>query len=322
MATQLGVMYRREQDPSGLIQAAQRAEELGFDQFWIVEDCFYMGGISQASIALSATTSIKVGIGINPTVAHNAAILAMEYSTLERAFPGRLIGGLGHGVDIWMQQIGEKVASPLTAMEETTTAMKRLLQGERITVDGRYVKLTDVALDPPPAQAPPILHGVRAIKSMQLAGRVADGVLLAENAGPEYIRWSREQFYTDRKEPGHIAVYAHALVDDDDPDGAFEKMRRVVANANQAGLSAATNVLRYANEMQKLVDEGGEEALFQKMPDEWVHDLSIAGSVEEGQASIDRMVAAGAESVIFTPMPEWNWMEWMEKVSALLPQQA
>src|SRR5690554_8130443 len=109
MTTQIGVMYRREQNPSGLMQAARRAEELGFDEFWIVEDCFYMGGISQTAIALAATEKIKVGIGINPSVAHNAAILAMEYSTLERAFPGRLIGGLGHGVDIWMKQIGEKV---------------------------------------------------------------------------------------------------------------------------------------------------------------------------------------------------------------------
>lgn len=322
MSTQIGVMYRREQDPSGLMKAARRAEELGFDQFWIVEDCFYMGGISQTAIALAATEKIKIGIGINPTVAHNAAILAMEYSTLARAFPGRLIGGLGHGVDIWMKQIGEKVASPLTAMEETTTAMKRLLAGVRITMDGRYVKLTDVQLDPPPAEAPPILHGVRAEKSMQMAGRIADGVLLAENAGPAYIKWAREQFYTDRTEPGHIAVYAHALVDDTDRDGAFQKMRRVVANANQAGLSVGTELLSYAEDMQELVDEGGEEVLFQKMPDEWVHDLSVAGSVAEGRASIDRMVEAGAESVIFTPMPEWDWMDWMEKVSALLPEDA
>ena len=319
MSTQLGVMYRREQDPSGLINAAQRAEALGFDEFWIVEDCFYMGGISQTAIALAATESIKVGIGINPTVAHNAAILAMEYSTLARAFPGRLIGGLGHGVDIWMQQIGEKVASPLTAMEETTTAMKRMLAGERFSMDGRYVKLTDVQLDPPPVVAPPILHGVRKTKSMKLAGRVADGVLLAENAGADYIRWSHEQFYSERSEPGHIAVYVHALVDDKNRDGAFEKMRWVVANACQAGVDAATEVLPYAADLQKLVDEGGEEALFQKMPDAWVHDLSIAGSVAEGQATIDTMVEAGAQSIIFTPMPEWDWMEWMEKVAALIP---
>lgn len=146
---EIGVMFRREQHPATLADRARRAESLGFDQFWIVEDCFYLGGISQAAIALTATSTIKVGIGINPGVAHNPAILAMEYATLARAFPGRLIGGIGHGVAEWMEQIGEKPASPLTSIEEITTSLIRLLNGERITVDGRYVKLTDVELDPP-----------------------------------------------------------------------------------------------------------------------------------------------------------------------------
>ncbi|NRD60055.1 LLM class flavin-dependent oxidoreductase, partial [Corallococcus exiguus] len=113
----IGVMFRREQDPATLAAEARRAEALGFDQFWIVEDCFYMGGISQAAIALTATTTITVGIGINPGVAHNPAILAMEYATLARAFPGRLIGGIGHGVSEWMAQIGEKPASPMKSIE-------------------------------------------------------------------------------------------------------------------------------------------------------------------------------------------------------------
>lgn len=316
---QIGVMYRREQDPANLIQAARRAEELGFDQFWIVEDCFYMGGISQTAIALAATKTIMVGIGINPGVAHNAAILAMEYSTLERAFPGRLIGGIGHGVDIWMKQIGEAVASPLTAIEETTSAMKRLLNGKRITVDGRYVKLTDVVLDPPPAQATPILLGVRAEKSMRLAGKVADGVLLAESSGADYIRWSRNLMDGSRDQPGTLGVYVHTWIDDNDPAGARSVMREVVAGAVGNEIAPNTAPLGYADELQKLIDAGGPPSLVKSMPDEWVTDLGISGSTEEGRASIEALAAAGADYVILTPMPEWDWMQWLEDSASVLP---
>lgn len=315
--TSIGVMFRREQDPAALADAARKAEALGFDQFWIVEDCFYMGGISQAAIALTATSSIKVGIGINPGVAHNAAILAMEYSTVERAFPGRLIGGIGHGVDVWMKQIGESVASPLTAIEETTTAVRRLLNGERITTDGRYVKLTDVELDPPPATAPPILLGVRARKSIQLAGRICDGVLLAESSGTDYIRWARDVMGEGRTEPGHIGVYVHAWIDDNDPHGAFNIMRRVVAGAVGNEIAVNTEHLSYVDELRKLIDKGGPDALHDEMPDEWVRDLGISGSTDDARATIGALVDAGANSIILTPMPEWDWFAWLDSVGTL-----
>lgn len=318
MGVPIGVVYSREQDPSGLPDAARRAEELGFDHFWIVEDCFYMGGISQAAIALASTTTIKVGIGINPGVAHNAAILAMEYSTLARAFPGRLIGGVGHGVGVWMEQIGETVASPLTAIEETTTAMKRLLDGERISVDGRYVKLTDVQLDPPPAEVPPILLGVRQEKSVRLAGRIADGVLLGTNSGVDYIKWSRDLMEEESDSPRTLGVFVHAWIDDKDPVAARDVIRRVVAGAIGNEIAPNTAVLSYVDELKSLIDAGGPESLYKSMPDEWVSDIGVGGSVAQARASIQNAADAGADFVALASMPEWDWMQWLEASAAVL----
>lgn len=70
----------------------------------------------------------------------------MEWAALAEFFPGRLIAGLGHGVQTWMEQIGARVASPLTLLEETTTAVRQLLAGEEVTIAGRYVQLTGVQL--------------------------------------------------------------------------------------------------------------------------------------------------------------------------------
>lgn len=313
----IGVMYRREEDPAGLANAARRAEELGFDAFWVVEDCFYMGGISQAAIALASTSTIQVGIGINPGVAHNPAILAMEYATLARAFPGRLIGGIGHGVSEWMDQIGEKVASPLTAIEETTTAIRRLLRGERLTVDGRYVQLRDVVLDPPPSVVPDVMLGVMGEKSMRLAGQIADGVLLVEHSSPEYVRWCRDLVDEHRSEPAFVGVYAVTLIDEHDPAGALGTMRGVVADALAGGLNSVTSHASWAEEAQALINEG-KQALLDAMPDAWVHDLTLAGSASDARATMDRLTEAGATSIILTPMPGWDLLTWMESAAALL----
>nr|BFF19406.1 hypothetical protein GCM10025730_29270 [Promicromonospora thailandica] len=107
----------------------------------------------------------------------------MEIATIEGMFPGRLIPGIGHGVQPWMAQVGAKAASPLTLMREYSTTLRALLAGERVTTSGRYVRLDDVALDWPPAGAVPVPVAATGPKSLRLAGEVGDGVVLEGSVG-------------------------------------------------------------------------------------------------------------------------------------------
>ncbi len=47
----LGIMYRREHAPEKLPDFARKTEEAGFDELWVVEDCFYGSGIAAAAAA-------------------------------------------------------------------------------------------------------------------------------------------------------------------------------------------------------------------------------------------------------------------------------
>ena len=49
------------------------------------------------------------------------------------------------------------------------------------------MQLDGVRLDQPPSVVPSVLAGVQQEKSLALAGRVADGVILVEGAGPTYV---------------------------------------------------------------------------------------------------------------------------------------
>jgi 5,10-methylenetetrahydromethanopterin reductase len=137
----LGIMFRREHAPEYLPPFARRAEEAGFDELWVVEDCFYGGGIASAATALACTDTISVGLGIMPAVVRNPVFTAMEIATLSRLYPGRFLPGLGHGVAHWMRQIGAFPESQLAALEETTVAIREMLNGERLTYRGRQVNL-------------------------------------------------------------------------------------------------------------------------------------------------------------------------------------
>jgi alkanesulfonate monooxygenase SsuD/methylene tetrahydromethanopterin reductase-like flavin-dependent oxidoreductase (luciferase family) len=82
--------------------------------------------------------------------------------------------GVGHGVQEWMAQVGARVESPMTLLGEYLTALRALLRGERVTVDGRYLRLDAVALDWPPASPPAVLAGATGPRSLRLSGRRRD----------------------------------------------------------------------------------------------------------------------------------------------------
>nr|WP_243742457.1 LLM class flavin-dependent oxidoreductase [Actinorugispora endophytica] len=83
-----------------------------------------------------------------------------------------------------------------TAMEAAAPAahldaVRRLLAGEEVTVQGRYARLDGVRLEFPPERAPPVPAGVRGPRSRGVSGRHADGTLPAEPVTPAYLAAAR-----------------------------------------------------------------------------------------------------------------------------------
>lgn len=173
--------------PEVFREAVLAAEAAGLAELWLWEDCFRQSGFAAAAAALAWTERIRVGIGISPMPLRNAALTAMEIATIERTFPGRILPGLGHGVQQWMSQTGARVASPLTLMREYVPAVRALLAGDEVSVAGRYVTLDAVRLSWPPAPAPRVYAAAEGPKTLRLAGAVADGVVLDSRRRPDEL---------------------------------------------------------------------------------------------------------------------------------------
>ena len=305
----LGIMFRREHAPEKLPSFARRAEEAGFDELWVVEDCFYGSGIASAAAALACTDSIKVGVGIMPAVVRNPVFAAMEIATLARLYPGRFLPGLGHGMAGWMRQIGAFPKSQLKALEEVTVTIRGILTGERLTFNGKQVQLDQVELMYPPDQVPPISLGVRGPKSLALSGRVADGTILAEYAAPAYVSWAREQIARGVQEAGNdrehrLTVFALTCADSPTTT-ARQQLRPLIGSAiASGGIDVQIAPMGILPQVQEYMKSRGQEGLEAALPDAWIDQLAIVGTPEDWALAIRRLVEAGANTVVLVPLPD------------------
>lgn len=275
----VGVMYDRALPPRGLAEFARAVEAAGADELWVVEDLGYAGGISAAAAALAATSRIVVGIGVAPAPFRNPALLGMELACVAQMFPRRLIAGLGHGVTEWMVQAGAAPSSPLALLEETVTAVRRLLRGESVTMRGREVRLDGIRLAHPPDHAPDVVTGVVRPRSLALSGRVADGTVLAEGNGPEDVRSAL----------GHISAGRKAAADPGRPH-ALTVFTHLLADGDGAGRRALEDAL------------AGQAAWLGRAPERLFSASGPQGAPAQAAARVRDLWAAGTDSVVLRPV--------------------
>jgi alkanesulfonate monooxygenase SsuD/methylene tetrahydromethanopterin reductase-like flavin-dependent oxidoreductase (luciferase family) len=290
--TALGAVFRPQLPPERLRDVVRRADESGLEQLWLWEDCFREGGISIAAAALAWSERVKIGVGLLPVPLRNVALAAMEAAALHRMFPGRAILAVGHGVQDWMGQVGERAESPLTLLREHLVALRALLRGERVTTSGRYVRLDDVALDWPPAEPVPVLAGATGPRTLRLTGEAADGTVLTASTTAEGVRRARQLIDAGRESGGRTEA-AHDVV---------------------VYLLAATGTGAEARLRSELVAEGLAN----------VPDLGVAGDAGAVAKAVQQLAEAGADTVILQPTgdepdPEGFVRFVAEKVRPLVP---
>lgn len=268
--TTLGAVFRPQLAPERLRSVARTADETGLDQLWLWEDCFREGGISTAAAALAWTGNVRIGVGLLPVPLRNVAVTAMEVASLHRMFPGRVIVGVGHGVQDWMGQVGARVESPVTLLREHLVALRALLGGERVTTEGRYVRLDDVALDwPPEHTGGGVLAGATGPRSLRLTGEAADGTILTAATNAEGVRKARQLIDAGREAAGRGAGPHPVVV--------------YLLTATGAGAAGRLRA--------ELADEGLES----------VPDLGVAGDAGAVAKAVERLAEAGADTVVLQP---------------------
>ncbi len=155
------------------------AEELGYDHVWLSEHHFVEDGYSPSLMPIAAaiaarTSRIRIGSFVLLLPLHNPVLVAEDAATVDVISNGRFDLGVGLGY-----RPGEFTGMGISSSErgarlsEGLPIVQRLLAGEKVTLDGRFNKFTDVQIFPPPVQNPfPVWVGARGDKALERAARL------------------------------------------------------------------------------------------------------------------------------------------------------
>ena len=137
--------------------------------------------------------------------------------------------------------------------------------------------------------------------------------MLAELAGPTYVRWSREQAGGNPL----TAVYTSVHLDDD-----RMAARRWVAPFMVEMLAEPNIALRTAPGLDAAVAAAaeGEEAVVH-LPDAWWREVAAVGDPDDVAAHVADLVEAGVDRVALLPSPELDVSRaQLERLTTLLPR--
>lgn len=317
----IGMVLGSTIGPAQIATGARSAEQAGFDELWLSEDFFFTGGIAGAVIALAATEQIGVGLGVVSALVRHPALLAMEFSSIASAYPGRFLPGIGLGVPAWMGQMGLMPRSPVTAVRECVTTVKRLLAGQTVSEKGKVFESNGVTLSYRTQTDVPVRMGVTGPKMLRLSGEIADGSILSVGAGIDYLRWARQQIDQGRRragrtDPHHITLFTIYAVDRDRAR-ARAAARSTLAFYKAAGArNALTDVAGISDQLENMLTRGGADVVAAEMPEEWVDTMTTSGTPDEVRTKLETLLSAGADSVALVPAQSDRLEETIELTAA------
>jgi alkanesulfonate monooxygenase SsuD/methylene tetrahydromethanopterin reductase-like flavin-dependent oxidoreductase (luciferase family) len=165
---------------------ARRADALGYESLWVTH-----GLGRDALLTLSAYAHVAphagLGSGVIPTYPRHPVLLAQEALTLSDISGGRLRLGIGVSHRPMMEgALGLEMGRPLEAIREYVTVLRGALTGRVQHQGARYRVNWQSGLPRLPAPPPILLAGL-APRMLELAGEIADGVVLWL-AAPGYVR--------------------------------------------------------------------------------------------------------------------------------------
>lgn len=292
------------------VELAQIAEAVGFDQIWVSNDLFLRSGpIILAAIAW-ATRRIHMGTGIlNPYTIHPAE-LAMLAATMDELSGCRFNLGLAAGAGDFLAWVGLEQERPLTMMWETIEAVRGLLRGERVAIQGRILRWGPEAyLRFTPPRVTPIYLGAMSPRMLALAGELADGALPLLFP-PEHYFTARELIERGRaRRPATLAALDLAACIwvslADDRDAARRALAEKVAYYGHALSPLILERLGLTREdfapieRAIMVERDLDKAC--GLVDERMLRIGVAGTAEEVVDRLRPLVEAGVDHVSFGP---------------------
>jgi 5,10-methylenetetrahydromethanopterin reductase len=287
-------------------------DQLGYDALWLTDSSLHARNCwAYLTLAARASKRLTLGTAVTNPITRHPAVTAAAAGTLAEISGGRAILGIGAG-DRPLLSLNRRPAK-LADLELSIATIRRLWAGETVTEQGEAFGFDGAHYRFPPASDIPIWISATGPKTLELAGRVADGVILLAGLHPDGIRFALEHIdrgveQAGRSDRPEITVFAYGAIDDEDERAAFAAARTIAAWFPQtspvyceiAGLPAEVI------EQVRRSYSGGEfqEAAkaAEALPDDFVHRMALAGGSAEARGHIRNLVELGIDYLTVFPL--------------------
>ena len=288
----------------------EEIESLGYADLWCTDSSLHARN-PYAYLTLAATRTEHLGLGTavtNPLTRH-PAITAVAATTLDEISGGRFTLGIGAG-DRPLLALGYAPGT-LANLEASMAVIRRLWRGETVEETTERMVLHDAHLRFPARPDLPIYVSASGPKTLELAGRIADGVLVLAGLFDEAVAWAIECIDRGARAAGrprpHVAFCAYGAIDDD-PEAALAAGRGIASWFPQtapvicelAGLDpTVVEAVRRAYRGGEFQEAATAAAL---LPEDFVQQVSLAGDARHAADRIRSVLAGGADSVQLFPL--------------------
>lgn len=270
-------------DPTELRSYLVRAEELGFDGGWVLEQIIgespLLAPLELLAYSAACTERLRLGVAVLVTSLHDPVQLAAAATTVDRLSHGRLdLGVAAGGGSRKFAAFGVDRATHVRYFTEGLQLMKAAWSDEpRVTFHGRFRDLDDLPIQPKPMQRPhpPIWFGARAPKALARAVRLGDAFLGAGSSSTaefaEAVAIVRRELDEQRKDPAQFTIgkRVYLMVDDD------------AERANEQVLA-------------------GLRRIYGKMSG--IDSVSVWGTPDDVVRGLSEVIDAGAEMLLLNPV--------------------
>lgn len=299
------------------LEYVRYAERHGFEAVWQAESRLVRDAIVPMAAYAAVTERIKVGSGVINNWTRNIGLLAATFLTLDDLAPNRIICGIGAWWDPLARNVGIERRKPLLAMRETVTVMRRLLNMERVTFHGEFVHVDGIELDVVHGRREPrnvpIMIGATGDQMMELAGEIADGVVLNYCVEPQYNDRALELLEKGARKAGRKLedLDRPQLVVcsvDDDHETAIDATRMLLTQylAQQPHIAKASGVApEVVAEIQSILGWPATKEQINKakhlVPEELIHRITASGTPAEARAKVAEYRKHGCTCPILYP---------------------
>lgn len=285
------------------------AEELGYEHVWFGDS---QNIWREASITMGAaatgTSRVILGAGVTNPVTRHLSVLASSWATLNEYSGGRVALGIGTG-DSSLRTMGMKPVK-LAELEDAIASLRELFNAKSVTETSSGANYRLNYLEQPARI--PIYIGASAPRILQLAGRIADGVILLVGTARELIDVALRTIEKGARSAGrtlsdlHIVLWTPTAIDAD-PIAARNLTRSHVARVAIRPLPASIApdlsqaIDRIRNEYNYYEHMSTSARHAELIPDELVDLFALAGTPDQCAARIAEISKLGVDEIATVP---------------------